>query len=60
VNRFNRDEIRAVVLDAMGVIFEVGDDVAELLIPFIRERCGNVAAVADAYLTASVGRCDCL
>jgi len=51
-------EIRAVVLDAMGVIFEIGDDVADLLIPFVRERGGDVAAVADAYLMASLGRCD--
>lgn len=57
VNRFSPD-IRAVVLDAMGVIFEVGDDVAELLVPFIGERGGDVAAVPDAYLTASLGRCD--
>jgi HAD superfamily hydrolase (TIGR01509 family) len=58
VNQFNQDQIRAVVLDAMGVVFEVGDDVAELLIPFVSERGGNVAAVAEAYLTASLGRCD--
>jgi putative hydrolase of the HAD superfamily len=51
-------QILAVVLDAMGVVFEVGDDVADLLIPFIGERGGDVAAVADAYLTASLGRCD--
>jgi putative hydrolase of the HAD superfamily len=45
------------VLDAMGVIFESADDVAELLIPFITENSDsfNEAAVLAAYLDASLG-----
>jgi HAD superfamily hydrolase (TIGR01509 family) len=59
VNPFEPDSgVRAVVLDAMGVLFEVGDDVAELLIPFVAQQGGDVAAVPDAYLTASLGRSD--
>jgi HAD superfamily hydrolase (TIGR01509 family) len=59
VNPFNPDNgIRGVVLDAMGVLFEVGDDVAELLIPFVAQHGGDVAAVPEAYLTASLGRSD--
>lgn len=52
------DDIYAVVLDAMGVLYQVGDDVAELLIPFVAEQGGDVAAVATAYTKASLGRCD--
>ena len=50
--------IDVVVLDAMGVLFAVGDDVGELLTPFVAERGGHAAAVADAYLAASLGACD--
>ncbi len=45
------------VLDAMGVIFQAADDVAELLIPFIAEKsvsC-NQATIQAAYLDASLG-----
>ena len=30
--------VKAVALDAMGVIFPVADDLRELLIPFIRSK----------------------
>jgi putative hydrolase of the HAD superfamily len=45
-------------LDAMGVIYEVGDDVADLLIPFIRERGGraDTLQIESAYQDASLGR----
>lgn len=46
-----------VAFDAMGVLYRAGDDVAELLIPFLRER-GSTAtdeAVEDVYLRASRG-----
>lgn len=51
---------RCLVLDAMGVIFAAADDVAELLIPFIRSAGGeaDAAAVGAAYLEASSGRID--
>lgn len=40
----------------MGVIFSAADDVAELLIPFVREAGGADAnAVASAYRAASLG-----
>ena len=51
---------RAVVLDAMGVVYRSGDDVAELLVPFV-ERQGSRASpteVATLYEKASLGRLD--
>lgn len=47
-----------VLLDAMGVIFEEGDDVNRLLIPFIQERDPSITAeqIDDLYMEASVGR----
>jgi putative hydrolase of the HAD superfamily len=45
-------------LDAMGVIYEVGDDVADLLVPFVRE-CGGLADALEIeaiYKEASLGR----
>ena len=45
------------VLDAMGVIFESADDVAELLIPFITENSGvsEEEVIQSAYIDASLG-----
>jgi FMN phosphatase YigB (HAD superfamily) len=45
-------------LDAMGVIYEVGDDVADLLIPFIRENGGidDAHRIEAEYVEASLGR----
>ena len=42
----------------MGVVYEVGDDVADLLGPFVREKGGCVEqqAIAAAYTDASLGR----
>ena len=50
--------LRAVVLDAMGVIYSVGDDVRDLLCPFIAEKggCRDTERVWELYLTASLGR----
>ena len=49
--------MKCLVLDAMGVLFQAADDVAELLIPFIGEHGGEVAedVVQSAYLEASLG-----
>jgi putative hydrolase of the HAD superfamily len=49
---------QTLVLDAMGVIYEVGDDVADLLIPFIREKGGSadIQQIEAAYTEASLGR----
>jgi HAD superfamily hydrolase (TIGR01509 family) len=49
---------RCVVLDAMGVLFAAADDVAELLVPFVRAAGGNTDVVEAAYLDASLGRID--
>lgn len=51
-------EPTAVVLDAMGVLYESADDVGELLVPYLREH-GSTLATADievAYRNASLGR----
>ena len=47
-------------LDAMGVLYETGDDVGGLLVPFAQGR-GSTATVAEiekAYLAASYGQID--
>ena len=47
------------VLDAMGVLYQAGDDVAELLVPFVRQR-GTASLSAEdidrAYVAASLGQ----
>ena len=49
------------ILDAMGVIYRAGDDVAELLVPFVRHH-GQTGLSAEAiereYVAASLGRVD--
>ena len=42
----------------MGVIFQVGDDVADLLVPFVHEKGGaaNSSDIEAAYEEASLGR----
>jgi HAD superfamily hydrolase (TIGR01509 family) len=46
----------AVVLDAMGVIYATGDDVAELLVPYVASHGGaDSATVEAAYMRASRG-----
>jgi HAD superfamily hydrolase (TIGR01509 family) len=46
------------VLDAMGVIYPIGDDVRDLLCPFIQEHGGGVdtARIETLYREASLGR----
>ena len=46
-----------ILLDAMGVIFEEGDDVNRLLIPFIREHSPSAdeGQIDDLYMEASAG-----
>jgi HAD superfamily hydrolase (TIGR01509 family) len=46
------------VLDAMGVIYQSADDVAELLVPFVRDNGGisNIDAINELYTHASLGR----
>jgi HAD superfamily hydrolase (TIGR01509 family) len=50
--------MRCLVLDGMGVIFAAADDVAELLIPFVRAVGGDPTKVDSAYLEASLGVID--
>ncbi len=49
--------IHWVVLDAMGVVYTVGDDTNDLLVPFIRERNPAITreAINEVYLRASLG-----
>lgn len=46
-----------VIFDVMGVIFEVGNDTNDLLVPYIQKRNGMVSAVKinEMYLKASLG-----
>src|SRR4051812_34214960 len=50
--------LRAVLLDAMGVIYEIGDDVGQLLVPFARRQGCTLSeeAIAAAYISASLGK----
>jgi HAD superfamily hydrolase (TIGR01509 family) len=50
--------MQCLVLDGMGVIFAAADDVAELLIPFVRVAGGDPAQVETAYIDASLGIID--
>ena len=47
----------AVVLDAMGVMYQPGDDVQDLLVPFVRSKgCRkNEASISQLYKAASMG-----
>ena len=51
--------IRAVVLDAMGVIYRARDDVVELLIPFARSHGCNLPEdeINRHYIRCSLGEC---
>ena len=49
--------MKILALDAMGVIYPVGDDVKDLLYPFILEKRGvfDFAVVEKYYILASLG-----
>ena len=51
-------KIKCLVLDAMGVIFQAGDDIAELLIPFLAENGGSrdTSFINMIYTDASSGK----
>jgi HAD superfamily hydrolase (TIGR01509 family) len=51
-------KIRAVVLDAMGVIYSVRDDVKDLLCPFTKEHIREVKKdrLQELYIAASLGK----
>jgi HAD superfamily hydrolase (TIGR01509 family) len=47
------------LLDAMGVLYQAGDDVAELLVPFVRKHGGASlpeAVIERTYTEASLGQ----
>ncbi len=50
-------KLPVIVLDAMGVIYSVGDDVQDLLCPFIAEKggCRDIHRVSEIYVSASLG-----
>jgi HAD superfamily hydrolase (TIGR01509 family) len=50
--------MKILVLDAMGVIYSVGDDVKDLLYPFIMEKGGtrDFTIVQEYYNLASLGK----
>jgi len=50
--------IKWVIFDAMGVIFEVADDVSNLLVPFLRSKNYNkpVRFIAKEYIRAILGQ----
>lgn len=49
---------KCIIFDAMGVIFEVGDDNNELLIPYIHSfnSCFSAEFINEKYLQASLGK----
>ncbi|HPB31080.1 MAG TPA: HAD-IA family hydrolase [Candidatus Sumerlaeota bacterium] len=49
--------IKWIIFDAMGVIFKVGDDTNDLLVPFILRRNPTISReqVKDSYRRASLG-----
>ena len=51
-------KIKWIVFDAMGVIFKEGDDVTNILIPFLNSKSSHIdeAKVRDLYYKASLGR----
>ncbi|MFF2482347.1 HAD family hydrolase [Paenibacillus sp. NPDC058071] len=52
------NKLEYVILDAMGVIYTAGDDVGELLIPFLRARgcCLSDKDIQTLYMDCSLGR----
>jgi HAD superfamily hydrolase (TIGR01509 family) len=50
--------INWIVFDAMGVVFTVGDDTNDLLVPFVQERNRDIArdVINAAYHRASLGK----
>jgi putative hydrolase of the HAD superfamily len=50
--------IKWVVFDVMGVVFTVGDDTNDLLVPFIWERNAGISreAINEIYIRASLGQ----
>ncbi len=47
-----------IIFDAMGVIYTVGDDTNDLLVPFIREKNPEISKeyINECYMDASLGK----
>ena len=50
--------IKWVIFDAMGVVYEVADDVSDLLVPFLRSKSNSMALkkIYKSYIKASLGQ----
>ncbi len=50
--------IKWIIFDAMGVIYEVADDVKDLLIPFLRSKNNStpLKIIYESYIKASLGQ----
>ena len=50
--------IKWVIFDAMGVIYEVADDVSDLLVPFLRSKNNStlLKIIYETYIKASLGK----
>jgi HAD superfamily hydrolase (TIGR01509 family) len=48
---------KVVILDAMGVMYAIGDDIKDLLCPFIAEKGGinDIDKITSLYMAASLG-----
>ena len=57
IGGFVSESLKAVVLDAMGVIYSIADDLRDLFCPFIAEKGGSRDArkAEELYLVASLG-----
>lgn len=47
-----------IIFDAMGVVFNVGDDTNDLLVPFVQERNNTITRekINEVYMDASLGK----
>lgn len=47
-----------IIFDAMGVIYTIGDDTNDLLVPFIREKNPDISKeyINECYMDASLGK----
>jgi len=50
--------IKWIIFDAMGVIYEVADDVSDLLVPFLRSKNNKLPlkVIYNSYIKASLGQ----
>jgi len=50
-------DVEYIIFDAMGVVYPVGDDTNDLLIPFVQARNSHITAkeISELYFEASLG-----